>query len=343
MPKSSMALPRELTEQLQNLAGRAWSAIEYRETLGYALGQIGTLSPSLVARADVEIAHAARLYEVRYSWPDTVQSQLYALPEKQKMALTPGLNYLYMFHRSGYVREAALDRIDGPLVSPFWYAAVALRMNDWVAEVRMAAVQCALRTFPRTPPENIAQARASLAPRLDQWRRWGRGARDTVERSFGDPKVQLEFIGLLMGSTLANAAGALRSALHNSSLDHELPSLAQSAAKGEVRAVALSTLISKTASWCEGYKREWVDKGYGRFKLVPIVVTRPVDHSLDVADLIRQGAADRSSLVRRAAVMGLVYHYRSMLDSRPLVERLATDKSYAVRWRAEYIAGQMAQ
>src|SRR6218665_2975473 len=41
-----------------------------------------------------------------------------------------------LFHHSGYVREAALKRIDGPVPNAFFLVALVYRLNDWVPEVR---------------------------------------------------------------------------------------------------------------------------------------------------------------------------------------------------------------
>jgi hypothetical protein len=63
-------------------------------------------------------------------------------------------------------------------------------------------------------------------------------------------------------------------------------------------------------------------------------VTRPA--ALDV--LIRQGAADRSVLVRRAAARFLAEHAASLGDIKPLMSLFDGEKNPSVRWYMTYLA-----
>jgi HEAT repeat protein len=67
-------------------------------------------------------------------------------------------------------------------------------------------------------------------------------------------------------------------------------------------------------------------------------VRRPVSVQYDIDMLIRQGAADRSPLVRRAAADGLVQHAGSLTNVRSLMTLFDGEKSPSVRWRIEYLA-----
>jgi hypothetical protein len=79
-----------------------------------------------------------------------------ALQERRRQGLLlklrdePDLAWLLLFHGNGRWREIALDRIADPPVSAFRFIAITLRLNDWVKQVRAAAVECARRVFPGT-------------------------------------------------------------------------------------------------------------------------------------------------------------------------------------------------
>ena len=66
--------------------------------------------------------------------------------------------WLFLFHPNGYVREAALDSLNNPPTSPFFFAALAWRLNDWVPAVRQAAQRCAERVLYRTAADVAATA-----------------------------------------------------------------------------------------------------------------------------------------------------------------------------------------
>ena len=51
-------------------------------------------------------------------------------------------------------------------------AAVILRLNDWVPQVRRAAETCAERVFPQTAAPPLARALLGLANRKERWQRW---------------------------------------------------------------------------------------------------------------------------------------------------------------------------
>ena len=117
--------------------------------LDRALDLMASLSAGDIARADLAIANAALLHNYRPR-PSRVGLWLRLrtdVSDAERLLLTPGLASLFIFHRNGRVREAALARLSGGLPNPFLFAAVAWRLNDWVPQVRAAAVCCARRVF----------------------------------------------------------------------------------------------------------------------------------------------------------------------------------------------------
>jgi hypothetical protein len=64
------------------------------------------------------------------SWrPPSIVASLFrgGNSEQAQLARTPSLGWLFLFHRSGYLREAALARLQGPAPGSFLFAALVYR------------------------------------------------------------------------------------------------------------------------------------------------------------------------------------------------------------------------
>jgi hypothetical protein len=98
----------------------------------------------------------------------------------------------------------------------------------------------------------------------------------------------------------------------------------------------LKVMLDSEVTWVTHYEW-WVDKTNGFTRRLPVLGRRSVVRPIPVDTLIRQGAADRSPLVRRAAAHGLVQHATSLGNIEPLVALFHNDKSPSVRWDMEYL------
>lgn len=159
-----------LSPETRTLLRSLHQGVDLETEIDAILRQFKTVPPESIAAASLQIRHDAALYAA-------LPAPYWLSPPKPNAALkllqrTPGLEFIYIFHSSGYVREASLNKITGGLQSPFLAAAVMWRMNEWVEPVRAAAVRCAHRVFPLTPPDIIARAALDL---LRQQHGWGRG------------------------------------------------------------------------------------------------------------------------------------------------------------------------
>jgi hypothetical protein len=134
------------------------------------------------------------------------------------------------------------------------------------------------------------------------------------------------------------SAGALRGALRFGLLDNHLLSVSRTAKRPEFRAIALKAIINSEVTWVAHYERRWVDKTYGITRRVPILARRAIPQPAPLDVLIRQGAADRSPLVRRVAAHCLVQHAASLTDIKQLMTLFDSDRSPSVRWDIEYLA-----
>lgn len=258
-----------------------------------------------------------------------------ATPERldRQRELAPVL----VFHRDGFVREAALNLLSAPPSSPFFLAVLAWRLNDWAAPVRLAARRYAERILPAVPAEVVAAAAPFL---LDRWRWWGRWASE--EASIIDLALQRQDVAMYLAAWFSNGAKGplatlLRHALRGPSMDGYLPELASNAVQPAVRAVALKCLIQGRASWPAGFGQQWIDRRYGLRRRITVFAHRDLNIVHAPEPWIRAGLSDRSALVRRVAADALIDRRATFLDLDAAVAALAKDSSRAVRSRADFL------
>lgn len=294
------------------------------------------LAPEQVSTIETAIADQARLRRWRREHPTLVRLFSPKFTDGDQLDRIPGLEFLFLFHRDGFLREAALNKISGAVSSPFQFATIVWRLNDWVKPVREAAMRCAARCFPDTAANIVAKASFPLLPRQRSWGRW------TVEREVLDellcrPDVACEMAILFQTETSGPAATSLRYALRNDRLDAHLDHLARRAVQPAVRALAIQHLIEGVATWHEGWEWQWVDKSMGLQRRVPTSRHRPLVAKADLSSVIHAGVTDRSSAVRRAALQGLIRRIDDVENASALANSLLNDKSPSVRERAQFI------
>lgn len=293
--------------------------------------QLSALPVETVARAEQELPVSAGLY--RGTWDD-----IEYIPPKQIDLLrsVDGLEYVFLFHRNGYLREAALHKLDGAMPSAFFFAAVAYRLNDWVQPVRQAALECALRMFLETNSEIVTTAAMSLLMRR---RLWTRGKAETIiiDEVFSRAEVLERFVERLLTTDQGPLGRILISALYDDRIDAYLPVLAQKARRADVRVVALRALVKEEARWPEGLEKKWIDKSMGQYRLAVRYNSRPLTVTEPVEALILAASMDRVATVRKVAMQALVDAPHLWRNMKSVVGRFAVDRSAAVRTGAEYI------
>jgi hypothetical protein len=287
----------------------------------------------IVAKLSMLLPQAIHEAESLVGWVPPRRSWLWP---NHAIEIGPILAPVLMFSRNGYVREAALKAVSQLPDTTFFLAALVWRLNDWVEPVRRAAEGCAKRELPRFSTRTVVGTAPFLLERMPNWGRWISPppiVLDTLAR----PECVQELV-VQFEKTTDIPAGALRSAFRFGLLDHHLLSISLTAKRPEFRAVALKAMLDGVVTWVTHYERQWVDKRYGITRRVPILARRAVPRPAPVDMLIRQGAADRSLLVRRAAADGLVEHAASLTNIRPLMTLFDSEKSPSVRWRIDYLA-----
>jgi hypothetical protein len=329
-------LPADVEQALVAVGQRLESGESVEAELPAAITGISALPATTITQAARAIAGTAKLYPWRPEpsfWRTLFRHRL---SDQEQLLKLPALSYLFLFHFDGRIREAALQRISGGLPSSFLFAAVALRLNDWVEPVRAAAFACAERCFPLTSPDVIAGAATAILLRQDSWGRWD-SEREAIETAFARPDVGARLADVLLKAQTGPASRVLRTALKHDSLDLHLERLAAEARQPSVRAVALRTLADRRAVWPAGMEWKWVDKSMGERILVPRLGSREITSPSPSESVVRAAAFDRSALVRRASLDALIRHDPGSDDAHDLAARLAMDPSRSVRERAAFI------
>jgi hypothetical protein len=307
------------------------------EVLTLVVAEIGNQSPAAIANADSEIANAAGL-----SWWQNEQPTLRSIfhpqvSDSQLLLKTPGLEYLYIFHRNGRIREQALNRTHGPLPNSFILAAVVWRLNDWVSQVRNSAVICANRCFDKTGPNVWARFFLSTWYQQKSWGRWGETERTLVTGQLRRTDVVAELVKLLLTERAGPLPSALAHVIQFPEIDCHLDLLAEKALNPGVRAIALRALIESEAKFSNETQWRWIDKPMGRRRKEPRIETRQVTVTSNREELYRLGLADKSSVVRRTALSGIIKFDRHHQFSQNLAREFVADLSASVRTRAKFI------
>lgn len=334
MKANTPELSEQLLADLSAIAGALHGKTLSRPLVSRVVEQLAALPPQSVPSLDTAIRRAAALlpYQQREKpWP----LNLFARSEASSMDRTPGLELIFLFHASGYLREAALKQIKGDLPGPFFVAAIMWRLNDWVDEVRAAAEVCARRCFPETWPQFLAIAVMALAMQRATWGRWSSEQRAITDLA-DDPAVNEQIALLLLTENRSIAAG-FRQLLRGDGLDRHLLSLAQNAKQPAIRAIAVECLIEDLARWPDGYRWQWVEKAYGNRRRVPKFRTRPIGLEINRQWLIELAANDPSAALRRVGLSAAIRHAPDAEFSRQLALRLRDDRAASVRGRAEFI------
>jgi hypothetical protein len=309
-----------------------------------ALTALSRLPPAAVSWADGPIAdlahlgwrHAPRLFSLlRILEPNQVEFEL--------LEQHPGLAWVFLFHRNGFVRQRALDTLRAPPTSPFLLAALVLRMNDWVRQVQVAAHYRVEQLLPETSLTVIAGASPFLIDRWRSWGRWDAESMGIIDATLQRPDVAAVMVERFMGKTPGPLATQLRYALKGPSYDPYLLNLAQHAAQPAVRVVAFNALVRSRASWPVGFRREWIDKRYGLSRRVVAFDSRAIQHDYPLPGLTLTALRDRSAAVRRAAADALIEQRSTFPDIDRIVGELSRDRSPAIRERADFLQRKLAE
>jgi hypothetical protein len=327
-------LPQPLATKLAALGNKLGQS---DDELKDVLAELSALPANVIVPASQEIATA-----IRFGWWREQNGLLLpplfggASSTPQLLGKNPDYAWLFLFHPSGYAREIALDSIDTPPTSPFFFSALAWRLNDWVRPVRQTAERCAERVLHRIHADVAADAALYLLDRRLVWGRWSEEPK-VLDSVFRRRDVIAALALQLQKQSTGPLATCLRNALRYPAVDEHLPHLAATALQPSVRALAYQCVISGKASWSVGFEWAWIDKVYGLRRRVPTLETRDVRRIHPAADFIREAVRDKSPFVRRVAADALIAARSQLPDEEALIAHLAKDPSPGIRSRADFM------
>jgi hypothetical protein len=301
-------------------------------------------SPASIADADGAIASAAGLWSwsQKLSWFD--RNVLGKRSDRDLLDEVPGLPFLFVFHRNGFLRQAALERISGPIPNAFLVAALAWRRNDWVNQVRSSAQTCMDRCLPPTSPNVLSVFFLETARPRSTWRRWSDAERQSLDALVARPEVAAEIVAQLLMQRNGPLPSWLRYLLQYEWIDPHLKLLAVEAKISGVRAVALQTLAYGYARSTDGSGEHfWIDKPMGISGWRPRVRQRALTIHSDRSEAIRSGLRDRSTAVRKVALEAIIDHASHDTDLIALAGSFLNDRSTSIRLKAAFIVERMKQ
>jgi hypothetical protein len=312
------------------------------------LNEMATIPAGLVGRAGREIARAAGLgwWRLRVVPADLVFDRLQKLggnpqrpalpPEWDLLNANPDYAWVFLFHPDGYVREAALHAIRTLPPSPFFSAALALRLNDWVPQVRLAAKGCLQRVASQIGASVAADLAFYLLPRRFTWTRWHDEV-GILDQIFARDDILAALATELLARANGGVGICLRQALRFPNFDRHLLGLAAGAVQPSVRAIAYQSLISAKVSWPVGFEWIWVDKVYNRRRCVLTLQSRDVKRTIPLDEVLAAGVRDKSTFVRKIVADAMIAVRSEIVNEAPLIARLAADRNPAVRSRADFM------
>ncbi len=257
------------------------------------------------------------------------------------MAKTSGLAFILLFHGSGYIRQAALEYIDSAIHAPFLLAAAMQRLNDWVPEVRRAALACVSRVFAATSAAVVASAITGMLTVRFQWRR-GVNEAQIIDEALTRADVRAALTAYMAQTQAGPVARTSGYLLRDGYFDDALPLLARQARHPAVRALALRTLLAGHARWIIGATTQWIDRSMGKGRRIPVFDYRPLTLTPEIDGLIRQGVADRAAAVRKVAMQAIRDQPELWDDFIDLIDDLSRDSSAAIREGVAYITRKRA-
>jgi hypothetical protein len=311
--------------------------------LNGVIDSLGALRPEAVGYVDRRLVSLARLYPNYPKMAPLLDLRWFRPTDLELLKRNRRLAKIFMFHGSGHVRQAALDSLDEPPETSFFFAAIVWRLNDWVPEVRAAARRAADRIFPATNAEVIVGANAILLGRTFSWGRWGQDDQVVVDRILERADVVARLARRFEIEVVGPLGTQLKYTLRGAKLDSYLHALSRSARHPGVRAVALEALLRRRASWRSGFRKEWIDKRFGLTRRVPVYTERPLTERIPSHLLIMQGLADKSALVRLRAADAVIEQRQTFPGLIEVIERLGRDKARSIRERAAFLKRKLAE
>ncbi|SMR71148.1 hypothetical protein SAMN04488030_0772 [Aliiroseovarius halocynthiae] len=249
---------------------------------------------------------------------------------KDKIADSQKVAALFIHAHDGYLREKAVQCFNP--VDTAGRAALLLRCNDWVENVRFAAHVKLRELLPGWTADDLKDLVLFTVDRIDDWQRGGAvAAADLKDHREWQNALRLT----LLQETSGPMARLLRKNLRTIDLDVLLPELAVDARSTFVRAVAVQTLLEGCARWHVSTEWQWVDKAYNLRRRIQKWDKRDVQvPAATVRAVLASAGRDKSAMVRKLAAEHLI---REGIEAHSATyQLLVNDTSNAVRDRMDF-------
>ena len=335
--RNSGKLDAELTANLQAFGKLLNGGKVSSELLDLILDNLSRLEARDVGRTTPNSSRLTRPCSGSSSGSPTVEIVSPRPSHKELLAKYPKLAWLFLFHHDGYIRENALSAIHSPPQSPFMLAAIALRLNDWVDEVRSESLRCFSRIAPHLPASLVEAVSHYF---LDRWRYWGRWDASMVlaiDQLLERPDIVTAIVRRFQTALVGPLATMLSYALRHPTYDSSLVLLATTAKVPSVRATAIQTIVQGYAKWPTGFVQQWVDKRYGFKRRVVTYDRRTLSVSVPVNEVIALGLQSRSVMVRRVSAQGLIEHGKNFPELEKTIAQLMRDNDASIRERGLFL------
>ncbi len=283
-----------------------------------------------------------------YRWSsDRLDIEKAAREELWAVQNVPNLPFVFMFHGDGRIRQEALRSLEGPLPTPANVYGLFWRLNDWVPQVNQAAYEALERVMPRTSAAVIIPALDAILPHLNSWGRWSREGPEAVHRTLCRPDVSTKLLENIRTTRQPRLGEIFRELCRNDWVDQYISDVFFTAPLPHIRTMALDMLLSQRARWPTGETvRVWTDRSMGMFRTERGFRERELSVAVDLLELLRAGASDRSAMVRRRAADGLIAQ-RHNLDLKEELDCIAAmlynDPNIGVRNRIEFFRRKQAE
>ncbi len=267
-----------------------------------------------------------------------------APPQLKRLCFkVPDLSFFLLHSYNGYDRELALKHIDDEL-SSFEAMNVLNLTNNWVDEVRLAAIEAVERCFPKTDVKTIASILPVFIKNSKQWMRWDTQHRSRIQLQLLRPDIVELLVSELTEQPSPYAVRIFNYLLQGSDIDGHLEQIRLRSKNPSIRAIATETLLFGEAKWKNGYTDKWVDKSFGVYRREPVIVSRSLSVSFPKEPIITEAFESKFWRERKVAADALI-KYRAELDLpiKKMAQQLLKDTYPSIQERGKFLLSALDQ
>lgn len=296
--------------------------------------ELGSQQLSKFRSIQLEIRNAINV--VRYA-----RLQPYNEPSKRAQTYP----VLFLFSSNGFEREAAAISLNGSLNNPFEVLTLADLTNNWVKEVREAAIAAIDRTLAETPFEYLVDAAEVILPLAQYWQRWPDETRDRLMGYLANETVITSLANRILNKQADPPDRLLKTILRYPAVDRWLLAMWQdNSLRSTVRSLALNTLLRREARWKTGKtERQWIDKPMGKSRWVPIMTSRPVQFPTEQTELISGALSESKTAVLKVVLQATIEMEFETIEHLERIRELSESPKASVAERAKFILRKHGQ